>query len=121
MMLMDKKISTIDEYISACPEDARPVLEKIRQTIQAAVPEAQEAISYQIPAFKLDGQPLAYFAAWKSHIGFYATPQGNIDFQEEFSKYKMSKGSVQFPLGEAMPYGLIEKVVKHRARQLRSA
>ena len=87
----------------ACPADVRPILEKIRGTIQAAAPDAVETISYQIPTFKLHGKSLVHFAAWKEHIGFYATPEGNAAFRKELSKYKLAKGSVRFPLASQCP------------------
>jgi uncharacterized protein YdhG (YjbR/CyaY superfamily) len=73
------------------------LLNQIRQTIKKAAPEAEEVISYNMPAFKYHGM-LVYFAAYKNHIGFYATPTGHSEFKEELAVYKQDKGSVQFPL-----------------------
>jgi uncharacterized protein YdhG (YjbR/CyaY superfamily) len=73
-----------------------------------------EAISYQMPTFKLKGKNLVHFAGYKHHIGFYPTPQGMTAFDDELSKYKHAKGSAQFPLDQPMPYDLIEKIVKFR-------
>lgn len=110
---------TIDEYIQGCPENVQPILLKIRDIIRKAVPEAKESISYGMPAFKLSGQPLVYFGAWKEHIGFYATPKGHAAFHEELSKYQGAKGSVQFPLDQPMPYELIEKIAVYRAEEVK--
>ena len=80
-------------------------------------PGAVEAISYQIPTFKLNGNNLVHFAAWKDHIGFYATPSGNAAFKKELSQYKVAKGSIQFPLDEPIPYDLVTKMVLFRVKE----
>lgn len=108
----------ITSYIKTFPKDIQVILEKIRSTIQTAAPEAEEAISYGMPTFKLNGKNLVHFAAWKSHIGFYATPSGNTAFKKELSVYKGAKGSVQFPLDEPMPYDLIKKIVLFRVKEV---
>ena len=115
-----KEFRTIDEYIKTFPEDVQIILEKIRQTIRKAVPEAVEAISYGIPTFKLNDRPLVYFAAWKNHIGFYPMPSAAKAFKRELSVYKQGKGSVQFPLDKPIPYRLVNKIVKLRAREILS-
>ena len=107
----------IDEYIKTFSKDIQELLEVIRATIIKAAPEAKESISYGMPAFKLNGRPLVYFAAFKNHIGFYATPTGHAEFVKELSKYKQGKGSVQFPLNKPMPLDLISKIVKFRAAE----
>lgn len=106
----------IDEYIAGCPQDVQQVLEKIRMTIQKAAPQAEETISYQMPTFRLNGN-LVHFAAFKNHIGFYPTPSGIDEFKNELSAYKSAKGSVQFPLDQPIPYGLITKIVKFRVKE----
>ena len=114
---MAKRFKTMDEYIKSFPEDVQGVLEKMRQTIQKVAPEATEAISYQMPTFKLNGKNLVHFAAWKNHIGFYPTPSGTEAFKKELSRYKGAKGSVQFPLGEPIPYDLVKKIVIFRMKE----
>jgi len=109
----------IDSYIKSCPEHVRPLLEKIRDIIHKAAPDAEEAISYGMPVFKYKGQPLVYFAAWKEHIGFYATPEGNTAFKEEIAKYQHDKGSVRFPLDQPMPFDLIERIATYRYAELK--
>ncbi|MDP1552102.1 MAG: DUF1801 domain-containing protein [Methanobacteriaceae archaeon] len=111
-----KKFETIDEYIAEFPEDIQNILEKIRKTIQDTVPEAEEAISYGMPTFKLQGN-LVHFAAYKNHVGFYPAPSGIEAFKEEISKYKSSKGAIQFPLDEPIPYDLVEKIVIFRVNE----
>ena len=112
------KPKTIDDYISAFPEDARDALEQVRATIKKVAPGAEEAISYAIPTFKLRGKNLVHFAAFKNHIGFYALPSGNQAFAEALSGYKTGKGSIQFPLDKPMPLHLITQIVKFRIEEL---
>ena len=103
----------IDEYIAEFPPEVQQILEQIRATIKAAAPNAQEAISYALPTFKLYGN-LVHFAAFKKHIGFYPTPSGTERFQQQISGYKAAKGSIQFPLDQPIPYDLITEIVKFR-------
>jgi uncharacterized protein YdhG (YjbR/CyaY superfamily) len=109
---------TIDDYISVFPEDVQEILEKLRQLIKHSAPDAQESISYQMPAFKLAGKPLVYFAAFKTHIGLYPTPDGIGQFKDELAVYKNAKGSVQFPLTKPIPYELIGKIVAFRVQEI---
>ena len=111
------KFTTMDAYIASFPKEVQGILEKIRQTILKAAPGATEAISYQIPTFKLNGGNLVHFAAWKDHIGFYATPAGNVAFKKELARYKVAKGSIQFPLDEPIPYDLVTKIVEFRVKE----
>ena len=118
---MEKKkqgIQTIDEYFRMFPKDVQAKLESIRQLVRKLAPEAQEKISYQMPTFYLDGN-LVHFAAFKNHIGFYPTPSGIDAFQKELSKYKNAKGSVQFPMDQALPMALIKRMVKYRLEKNR--
>jgi uncharacterized protein YdhG (YjbR/CyaY superfamily) len=114
---MMKKFSSIDEYIKSFPKNIQTILEKMRQTIREAAPEAVEAISYQMPTFKLNGKNLVHFAAFENHIGFYPVPSGIEAFKKELSPYKQGKGSVQFPLEKPIPYDLVEKIVKYRVKE----
>ncbi len=111
-----KKLQSIDEYISEFPKEVQDILEKMRKVIQEAAPDAEEAISYGMPTFKLNGN-LVHFAAYKNHIGFYPTPSGIEAFEEEISEYKSSKGAVQFPLDKSIPYDLVEKIVIFRVNE----
>jgi uncharacterized protein YdhG (YjbR/CyaY superfamily) len=110
----------IDDYIAGLPEAVRPVMQEIRATIRQAVPGAEETISYAMPSFKLAGKVLVYFAAWKNHIGFYATPAGNAAFQADLAPFKQSKGAVQFPLSAPMPLALIARIATYRAEEIRA-
>jgi len=107
----------VDEYIMSFPDGTRELLMQIRETIKQSAPEAEEGISYGMPAYKTKGRPLVYFAGFKSHIGFYATPSGYSMFADELSIYKQGKGSVQFPLNKPIPFNLIERIVKFRAKE----
>lgn len=109
--------STIDEYIADYPADVQSILEKIRLTIKKAAPKAEETISYQIPAFKLNGRVLIYFAAFKNHVSVYPAPRGAEEFKDELAQYKGGKGTVQFPLTERIPYDLIRRIVKFKLKQ----
>lgn len=111
------KPNNIDEYIARFPAETQIVLEQIRATIRKAAPDATETISYAIPTFTQPGGHLVHFAAFKNHIGFYATPTGHEAFAKELSGYKQGKGSVQFPLDEPMPLDLITKIVQFRVKQ----
>ncbi|MGC9343481.1 MAG: iron chaperone [Bacteroidales bacterium] len=113
-MIRDPKV---DDYIRKFPENARSILHEIRDIIQKAAPGANESMSYGMPAYKLNGKPLVYFAAFKNHIGFYATPSGHQEFADELSKYKHGKGSVQFPLDKPIPFNLIKKIVDFRKKE----
>jgi len=115
-MMRKQQFTTIDEYIKTFPKDVQGLLERLRRTIRKAAPEAVEAISYQMPAFKLNGKNLVFFAAFKKHIGFYPIPSGIEAFKKELSQYKGGKGSVQFPLEEPIPYELVERIVLFRMK-----
>jgi uncharacterized protein YdhG (YjbR/CyaY superfamily) len=107
-------MNTVEEYISDFPSPIKEVLTKIRDIIKKIAPTTEESISYGMPAYKLKKKPLVYFAAYKNHIGFYATPTGHQQFSKELSIYKQGKGSVQFQLNEPIPFDLIEKIVAFR-------
>ena len=104
---------TIDEYIAASPAEVRPLLQEVRAAIHAAAPEAEERISYGMPAFAQNGI-LVYFSARKKHIGFYPTPSGIEAFKAETARYVSTKGALQFPLDEPLPLDLIGRIVKFR-------
>ena len=101
----------------ASSKDVQGILQRLRLTIRKAAPEAVETISYQMPTFKLNGKGLVYFAAFKNHIGFYPIPSGIEAFKEELSQYKLGKGSVQFPIDKPIPYDLVRRIVRFRARE----
>lgn len=108
----------VDEYIAAQPESGQAVLEAMRSTIRKALPKAEEVISYKMPAYKLKGAVVLYFAGWKQHYSLY--PAGDrllAAFKDELATYKISKGTIRFPLGQAVPLKLIERIAKFRATE----
>lgn len=109
---------SIEEYIQIFDPETQEILQNIRKIIQNVIPEAVEAISYQMPTFKLNGKNLVHFAAYKKHIGFYPTPHGITAFDTELSKYKHAKGSAQFRLDQPIPYDLIKKITKFRVDEI---
>jgi uncharacterized protein YdhG (YjbR/CyaY superfamily) len=117
MEVKKPKARDIDEYIAGFPKDIQKILEQVRATIKKAAPEAEERISYEIPAFYLHDRYLVYFAAFKAHIGFYPTPAGTDAFKKALSAYKTGKGSVQFPLDKPIPLKLITDIVKFKAKE----
>lgn len=107
---------TIDEYIAGFPAATQRKLREMRATVHAAAPQAEEKISYQMPAFALKGN-LVYFGAFATHIGFYPAPRGIQAFKSELSKYEGAKGTVRFPLNKPLPVKLIARIVKFRVAE----
>jgi uncharacterized protein YdhG (YjbR/CyaY superfamily) len=107
---------TIDAYIAAFPAEVQKKLKELRKVIKEAAPEAEEKISYQMPTFTQNGN-LVHFAAFKNHIGFYPAPSGIEKYQDELARYKTSKGAIQFPLGEDIPFDLVREIVKFRLQE----
>lgn len=105
---------SIDDYIASFPNDVQEIMRELRGTINAAAPEAEEKISYQMPTFTLNGRYLVYFAGWKTHIAFYGAPRGNPEFKEDLSAYESGQGTLKFPLDKTIPFDLIAKIVKFR-------
>ena len=109
---------SVEEYIATYPEDVQVILQRVRRTIRRAVPGAEEVISYQIPAYKLDGGPVLYFAGWKRHYSLY--PAGDVlveAFRDELAPYEVSKGTIRIPLAQPVPVKLIERIAKFRAKE----
>lgn len=114
------KSKNFTDYIKNFPPATRQRLKQIRAIVKEIAPDAEEGMSYGMPSFKLNG-PLVYFAAFKKHIGFYATPSGNAAFRKELAGYKTGKGSIQFPLDEPLPIRLIKKMVKFKVKENRGS
>ncbi len=112
------KPKDIGDYIARFPEHTQKSLEQIRAAVKKTAPNAEEAISYGIPAFNLNGRYLLYFAGYKKHIGLYPVPSGNKLFEKDFASYNTSgKGTIQFPLDKPIPIGLVTKIVKFRMKE----
>lgn len=111
-------IGSVDDYIAAQLEAHRAILSRVRGVIRKALPKAEEVISYTIPAYKLDGKVVIYFAGWKAHYSIY--PAGEklaAAFKKELAPYKLSKGTIRFPLTEKVPSTLIARIAKFRAKE----
>lgn len=113
-------MKNVDNYIAQFPQETQRVLNQVRAVIITTCPEAVESISYGMPAYKLNGKALVYFAGYKNHIGFYATPTGHNAFKEALAHYKQGKGSVQFPLTAPMPLELIKQIVDFRIENIKT-
>ncbi|MEZ5925181.1 MAG: DUF1801 domain-containing protein [Hyphomicrobiaceae bacterium] len=113
---------TIDAYLAAQPDRVRVVLERLRTIIRSVLPDAEEAISYQIPVFKIDGRAVIYLAGWTAHVALYpATGRVATELADEIAPYKASKGTLRFPLDKPVPARLVSKIVKLRAEEARAA
>jgi len=109
---------TVDEYIATHPEGVQAVLQLVRTTIRKAVPDADEMISYQIPAYKLRGGRVIYFAGWKQHYSLYPASDELVEaFKDELAPYEVNKGTIRFPISKAVPVKLIEGIAKFRAKE----
>ena len=113
---MGKHYETIDEYIAAFPKNIQSILQELKQAIRESAPDAEEAISYQIPAFKLNGN-LVWFAAFKNHIGFYPRESAIEAFKDKLSSYDVSKGTIRFPLDKPIPLDLVKEIVRFRVKE----
>jgi uncharacterized protein YdhG (YjbR/CyaY superfamily) len=113
------KYQSIDEYLDSTPQDLRNKLQILRSTIQEAAPDSTEAICYQMPTFKFNGN-LVHFAAYKTHIGFYPGPSAIQAFGDELAPYNLSKGTIRFTLEDEIPLNLIFRIVKFRVEQNKS-
>lgn len=110
---------SVDEYIAGQPEAVQGILERVRSTIRKALPGAEEVISYKIPAYKLHGRPVLYFAGWKQHYSLYpATGRVVAAFKEELTPYEVTKGTIRFPLFQPVPVTLIGRIAKFRAKEV---
>jgi uncharacterized protein YdhG (YjbR/CyaY superfamily) len=111
------KFETVDAYLASFPEEVRAILEQVRTTIRAAVPGAEETISYDIPTFKVDGRPVVYFAGWKHHVSVYPIPEVDEALEGELAPFLAAKGTLKFPLDRPIPYELIGRAAGLLAAQ----
>jgi uncharacterized protein YdhG (YjbR/CyaY superfamily) len=118
IIMTTSQFQNIDAYIATFPKEIQALLEQVRETIQNIAPDAKEAIKYAMPTFMLNCKNLVHFAAFKNHIGFYATPSGHLEFKVALAPYKSGKGSVQFPIDSPMPLDLIARMVQFRVDKI---
>jgi len=111
-----RQFKNIDDYIAMFPKNVQHKLNELRSAIKESAPEAEEAISYGMPTFELNGN-LVHFAAYKRHIGFYPTHSGILAFEEKLSVYKHSKGAVQFPIDGPIPLDMVREMVRFRVKE----
>ena len=110
-MTVAEKFETVDEYLKSFPSEVQTILNKARRAVRKAAPGAEEVISYQIIAFKVDGQRMVYLGGWKHHVGLYPIPVFDDEFEDEVSPYRAAKDTLRFPLAQPIPYEVIEQVV----------
>ena len=112
---MATKFESVDGYIAAQPETARAALEQVRSAIGKGVPGAEETISYNIPAYKVNGKVVIYFAGWKKHYSLYPAGENLVAaFNDDLAPFEVEKGTIRFPLAGAVPVKLIAKIAKFR-------
>jgi uncharacterized protein YdhG (YjbR/CyaY superfamily) len=112
---MAREYETVDQYLASFSPGVRAILEQIRRRIRAAVPQAEERISYHIAAFAVDGRDLVYMAGWKRHVSIYPVPSVDGELERQLRPYLTGKGTLKFPLGDPIPYDLIERVASRLA------
>jgi uncharacterized protein YdhG (YjbR/CyaY superfamily) len=113
------EFKSVDEYISSQPDAVQGILERVRSTIRRALPGAEEGISYQIPTYKVHGDPVLYFAGWNQHYSLYPASDYLVAaFKGELARYKVNKGTIRFPLSEPVPVKLIAGIAKFRAKEV---
>jgi uncharacterized protein YdhG (YjbR/CyaY superfamily) len=110
---------SVDDYIASQPDAVHAILGRVRNTIRRALPQAEEVVSYQIPAYKLHGQPVLYFAGWKQHFSLYPASANLLAaFKDDIALYLVSKGTIRFPLSHPVPVKLIGRIAKFRAKEV---
>lgn len=114
-------MKTVSEYLAIVPKDQLVILQKIRLTIKQIAPEAEESISYGLPAYKYKGKPLIYYGSFKNHMSLFATSQPTAAFAEKLKDYKVSKGTIQFTIEKPLPEGLLEEIITYRMEQIERA
>ena len=113
------QIGSVNEYFASQPKAAQAALKRVRRIIRKAIPDADEAISYGIPAFRRNGRVVLYLAGWKAHYSLYPSSRAlDLAFKDDLAPYKLShKGTIRFPLSEPVPVKLIERIAKFRAKE----
>ncbi len=112
---MADKPTNVDDYLAQFPDEARAILQKVRESIRKAVPDAEESISYGIPTFRQNGHLVIYFGGWKTHVGVYPISRGDEDYELAVGPYRAATDSLHFPYSKPIPYELIERVARAEA------
>ena len=121
MASVKRKPATIDEYLASVKPEQRISLQKLRRTIHATAPKAEECISYGIPAFRLNGRSLVYFGAWANHCSFYPGSSKTLKkFRNDLKEFQITKGTIRFSPDKPLPLALIKKLVKVRIAENRT-
>lgn len=116
---MANRFASVDEYIASQPEENRPALERVRKSIRTALPQACEAIAYNMPVYRIGDTTLLHFAGWKTHCALYAATHAVLAaFGDELKPYEIERGTIRFPFSQPMPVGLIEKIARFRAAEM---
>lgn len=110
------KPASVDDYIAGFSPEVQHLLQAVRAVVRRAAPEAEEVISYQIPAYRQAGM-LVYFAAFKQHLGFYPPVKGDAQLMQDIAPYAGDKGNLRFPYSQPMPFELIERITRLRVQQ----
>ena len=118
MRLMPTKFSTIDAYVAALPDGVQQIFEAVRETIRGLAPDAEEAVKYDMPTWRLKGTYIVYAAAWKHHIGLYPVYRGDADFEAAVGPFRDKKDSVKFVYKQPMPFDIVERIVRARLAEL---
>ncbi len=116
-MKSTKRFKNVDEYIKSFPKDIQPRIKILREIVRKNAPKAEEVISYNMPAYKLDGSILVYFNAYEHHIGLYPYPSAIKEFKKESEGYKTRTGTIQFDHSQKLPVSLISKMIKFRIKE----
>jgi uncharacterized protein YdhG (YjbR/CyaY superfamily) len=116
VIIAGKKSKEVDEYIASFPFEVQRILQGLREAIREAAPEADEAISYKMPALKQNGV-LVWFAAFKDHVSFFPKVSAIVAFQDRLVPYRTSKGTIQFPLDKPIPLDLVKDIVRFRVKE----
>jgi uncharacterized protein YdhG (YjbR/CyaY superfamily) len=110
---------SVDEYIASQPDPVRPILSQVRNAIRKAVPQAEEVISYKIPAYKVHGEPVLYFAGWKQHFSLYPVSANLLAaLKHDITPYIVNKGTMRFSFSQPVPVSLIGRIAKLRAEEV---
>ena len=121
-MMAKTDFKSVDEYIATHPENVQSILQRVRSAIRTALPDAEETISYQIPAYRIGGGRMLYFAGWKQHYSLYPATGSLVEaFRDDLAPYKVNKGTMRFPLDQPVPEQLIGRIATFLAKEARES